>query len=90
MILKYQLFLAQKEEQLMTTDIRYSVRELLPKAFSILDEPKGLLWHESYLLNEVGLYRRAIASIISIQEDSFSAIDTIEAGYIFSRAMKLN
>jgi hypothetical protein len=87
MILKYQLFLTQKEEQLMTTDIRYSVRELLPTAFSILDEPKDPLWHESYLLNEVVLYRRAIASIISIQEDSFSAIDTIEAGYIFSRAV---
>jgi hypothetical protein len=76
-----------KEEQLMTTDLRYSVSELLPKAFSILDEPKNPLWHERYSLNEVELYNRAIASIILIQEDNFSAIDTMEAGYIFSRAV---
>jgi hypothetical protein len=69
------------------TDIRYSVKELLPKAFSILNEPKDQLWHEVYLLNDVGLYKIAIALILSSQEDKFSAIDTIQAGYIFSRAV---
>lgn len=71
----------------MVTDVRYSVRELLPKAFLILDEPKDPLWQESFLLNEVGLYRRLIESIISTQKCKLSAIDTLETGYVFSRAV---
>lgn len=71
----------------MTTDMIYSLKELLPKAFLALGEPESQLWNEGYLLSEIELYRRAIASIVLIQEDRFSTIDTIETGYVFSRSV---
>lgn len=68
----------------MTNNKRYSIADLLPKSFSI--SIKCPSWNESFLLNEVELYRKIIDSIISIQEYNFSKVDTAEFGYIFSRA----
>jgi hypothetical protein len=71
----------------MTTDKLYSVAELLPTAFSLLGEPLGNYWRESYLINDIELYRKVIDSILLIQEEKFSAVGSIEAGYSFSFAV---
>lgn len=71
----------------MTTDRLYSVSELLPNAFSIVNETQGHYWHERHSIDDVELYRKAIAAILSIQVDRFSAKNTIESGCFFSKAV---